>query len=202
MAFQVLDSAGKIKTSVVVMDAGDITSGILATARGGTSVDIASAALPLGSGQITFPATQNASAGVNVLDDYEEGTWTPVLGGSGGTSGQTYITQLGGYIKMGRLIVATYLIVLSAKGVITGNAEIQGLPIAADSSGMNTMDSSSWASLATNWVNIIAFILSGGQVAQLRGCQAAATTNLTQLTTADIADSSQFYGTLKYFTSA
>ena len=33
MAFQVLDSAGKIKTSVVVMDAGDITSGILPDAR-------------------------------------------------------------------------------------------------------------------------------------------------------------------------
>ncbi len=53
-------------------------SGVLPTANGGTSVNIASAALPLGSGQITFPATQNPSADANTLDDYEEGTWTPV----------------------------------------------------------------------------------------------------------------------------
>ena len=31
-----------------------------------------------GSG-ITFPATQSASTNANTLDDYEEGTWTPVL---------------------------------------------------------------------------------------------------------------------------
>ena len=33
-----------------------------------------------GAGQILFPATQNASSGANTLDDYEEGTWTPVIG--------------------------------------------------------------------------------------------------------------------------
>src|SRR4051794_38729536 len=42
----------------------------------------------LSTGQLVFPATQNAAAGVNTLDDYEEGSWTPVIGGDGGTSGQ------------------------------------------------------------------------------------------------------------------
>jgi len=31
---------------------------------------------------ITFPATQSASTDANTLDDYEEGTWTPVVVGS------------------------------------------------------------------------------------------------------------------------
>jgi len=38
-------------------------------------------------GQIKFPATQNASADANTLDDYEEGTWTAVL--SDGTNNAT-----------------------------------------------------------------------------------------------------------------
>jgi hypothetical protein len=41
-------------------------------------VDISGAS----AGQIKFPATQNASAGANTLDDYEEGTWTPSVGGT------------------------------------------------------------------------------------------------------------------------
>ena len=37
----------------------------------------------LTSGQLKFPATQSASADANTLDDYEEGSFTPTLGGSG-----------------------------------------------------------------------------------------------------------------------
>jgi len=56
---------------------------------------------------------------VNTLDDYEEGTWTPVFGGSGGTSGQTYTTQTGRYTKIGKLVTASFDCHLSAKGTIT-----------------------------------------------------------------------------------
>jgi hypothetical protein len=38
--------------------------------------------LQLTQGQIKFPVTQVASADPNTLDDYEEGTWTPVLRGA------------------------------------------------------------------------------------------------------------------------
>ena len=50
--------------------------------------------------QILFPGTQIASSNANSLDDYEEGTFTPVLGGVGGTSGQTYSSRSGFYIKI------------------------------------------------------------------------------------------------------
>ena len=52
--------------------------------------------LQLSSG-ITFPATQVASADPNTLDDYEEGTWTPVG-----------ISAAGRYTKVGN-IVTLYL---------------------------------------------------------------------------------------------
>jgi hypothetical protein len=51
------------------------------------------------SGQIQFPATQNASTNANTLDDYEEGTWTPSVGGTA-----TYTYQNGVYTKIGNMV--------------------------------------------------------------------------------------------------
>lgn len=55
------------------------------------------------------------------------GSWTPVIGGSGGTSGQAYSVQVGRYRKLNRLMVAWFTVTLSTKGTITGNVQIQGL---------------------------------------------------------------------------
>src|SRR5215468_5683367 len=87
----------------------DITNDVPATnqARLDTSqtwsgTNTFSAALNLTSGQITFPASQNASAGANTLDDYEEGTWTPVLtAATAGNLSVAYSTQLATYTKIG-----------------------------------------------------------------------------------------------------
>ncbi len=50
---------------------------------------------------ITFPATQSASSNANTLDDYEQGTFTPTLGGTWTTSP----TGLSGtYVKIGRQV--------------------------------------------------------------------------------------------------
>ncbi|MEQ1900020.1 MAG: DUF2793 domain-containing protein [Devosia sp.] len=90
----------------------------------------ASAALALGQGQLTFPATQNASADAHTLDDYLEGSFTPLLQFGGGATGMSYATQLGRYTKIGRHVTATGTITLSAKGSATGVAELAGLPFA------------------------------------------------------------------------
>ena len=73
-------------------------------------------------GQITFPATQSASSNANTLDDYEEGTWTPSLGGN-----TTYAAQVGTYTKIGKIVyVSAYLIVTT---IGTGSTTyIDGLP--------------------------------------------------------------------------
>ena len=76
-------------------------------------------------GQIAFPATQNASAGANTLDDYEEGTWTPSVGGTA-----TYNSRVGRYTKIGRMVFTTGFLDISAIG--TGTTGVfTGLPFAS-----------------------------------------------------------------------
>ena len=84
---------------------------------------------------ITFPATQSASSDANTLDDYEEGTWTPVLGGDGGQSGQSYTARNGRYTKVGNICFVEFDIELSNKGTITGSANISGLPFTCANTG-------------------------------------------------------------------
>jgi hypothetical protein len=60
-------------------------------------------ATPAASGSgITFPATQSASSDANTLDDYEEGTWTPVI--TAQTGSLTAYTSSGIYTKVGRTV--------------------------------------------------------------------------------------------------
>jgi hypothetical protein len=77
---------------------------------------------------VIFPATQVASADPNTLDDYEEGTFTPVLSFAGGTTGITYSEQSGKYTKIGRSVTVEIEIALSNKGSSSGRVEIGNLP--------------------------------------------------------------------------
>lgn len=68
-------------------------------------------------GNIAFPATQVPSAGANVLDDYEEGTWTPTFTAlTTPPTSVTYTTQTGSYTKIGNAVIYRFDVVLSSKG--------------------------------------------------------------------------------------
>lgn len=79
--------------------------------------------LTLIGGQISFPATQVPSADANTLDDYEEGTWQPGIGGTTTYTG----TREGRYIKIGRLVWVTGYFTINSIGS-GNNAEIMNLP--------------------------------------------------------------------------
>jgi hypothetical protein len=154
-------------------------------------------------GQIAFPATQAPSSGVNTLDDYEEGTWTPVLGGSGGTSGQTYTTQTGNYVKIGKQVFAHFEVLLSAKGTITTNVQIQGLPFtSATGTGIGAGAVGYWTTTATNWIALSLVVTSASTVATVFGISATGTAGPINLVTADIANTTRIIGTLSYMASA
>ena len=87
---------------------------------------------------ITFPATQSASTDANTLDDYEEGAWTPVLGGATSETGQAYDRQAGRYVKVGRLVTCSFDVALSTEGTITGNATLKGFPFVSGSDGASS----------------------------------------------------------------
>lgn len=79
-------------------------------------------------GRLSFPATQVSSAGANVLDDYEEGSFTPGISYGGASVGMTYFSQSGWYTKIGRLIHAGFELQQNAKGSSTGAFRLTGLP--------------------------------------------------------------------------
>lgn len=78
-------------------------------------------------GQIKFPATQSASADVNTLDDYEEGTFTPTIVGTSTAGTGTYTRQVGSYTKIGNL-VSFYIDISWTAHTGTGNIRVSGLP--------------------------------------------------------------------------
>jgi hypothetical protein len=69
----------------------------------GGSLSLAGTTVIPAVGQIVFPATQNASADGNTLDDYEEGTFTPVWTGTSSGTVSTGVI-LGRYVKVGSLV--------------------------------------------------------------------------------------------------
>ena len=79
------------------------------------------------SGQIKFPATQNASADANTLDDYEEGTFAPTLF-FGATEISVYNAQVGRYTKIGNTVYFTAFIQVQQKGAGTGSVTVRSLP--------------------------------------------------------------------------
>lgn len=81
-------------------------------------------------GKVKFPATQSASADTNTLDDYEEGTFTPTVGGSTTAGTYTYTgNQIGWYTKIGDRVFFSFDVEVNTVTTAgTGNARIFGLP--------------------------------------------------------------------------
>ena len=153
-------------------------------------------------GQIQFPATQNGSAGANVLDDYEEGTFTPTLTGSSVSGSQTYGTRHGSYTKIGRQVSLSFYLVLTAKGTISGNIYLSGYPFTSSNTandvryGRNIIG---FENLATNWVWLSSINDANITYSYIAGLITAASTSATtNLTDADLTNTSQFSGSVIY----
>ena len=115
-----------------------LTTPIVATTMG------VGGATPAASGAgITFPATQSASSDANTLDDYEEGTWTPVVSdANSGGNVATLASSSAVYTKIGNIVYWRFSVELSSKGSMTAGNEvyIQGFPFTS-------------ASITNNWYN-------------------------------------------------
>lgn len=197
IAWSKLSKTGSSLADLVTRSAADLSSGIIPDARVPGFTSDGSSKIR----QLAFDATQSASSDANTLDDYEEGSWTPVIGGSLGTSGQTYTTQLGRYVKIGKFVCVTCNVQLSAKGTITGNVQIQGLPFSTEANIHGAM-SIQFTGVATNWVGLVCQITASFNGMPITGAAAAATTNSTPLVAADIGNSTQFLVTGVYRASA
>lgn len=110
---QTIDAAhvNDLQTEVAAIEADVLTSGIT-----------------LLSGRVIFPAAQNAAAGVNTLDDYEEGTFTPT--DASGAS-LTFTNPVGQYVKVGKR-VDVWVAVTYPATANGSNAVIGSLPFTSD----------------------------------------------------------------------
>jgi hypothetical protein len=96
-------------------------------ANRGTAMTITSTGLvELPYGQLKFPSSQNASSDANTLDDYEEGTWTPVVTPTSGSL-TSYVSN-GYYVKVGRTVTITFGFSIVTTGTASGRADVGGLP--------------------------------------------------------------------------
>jgi hypothetical protein len=93
---------------------------------GVTTANANGGVLQLKSG-ITFPATAVAATDANTLDDYEEGTWTPVVTFTGGNGDLTTSEANGVYTKIGRLVQIAFNVEFSETTAAT-NLTITGVP--------------------------------------------------------------------------
>ena len=78
---------------------------------------------------IDFSATSDASGMLSeLLDDYEEGTWTPTLSFAGGSGTILYGNQLGRYTKIGNVVNFWMDLTTTSLASRTGALAVQGLP--------------------------------------------------------------------------
>lgn len=112
---------------------------------------------------VKFPATQVPSSDVNALDDYEEGTFTPVLTyATPGTSSWAYTIQSGSYTKIGnRVFLSVRVAAVPTNGTAAGVLSMGGLPFTVQNEGNNNVDvltcvMSGWTKANYTWITGVA----------------------------------------------
>ena len=127
-----------------------------------------------------------------MLDDYDEYQWTPVIGGSTSEANQTYASQVGRYVKIGRLVAATCYVELTAKGTIAGNVVLKGLPFTIENTSlMHNAFPVIFSNLGVNHVSVLGSIEPNTTYANILGLTGAAA-GYVSLTTADISNTTAF----------
>jgi hypothetical protein len=121
------------QTRAVVFSSGGVSIGNT-TDPGATNLSVTGNVVIATSGKgIDFSANSHAGGMTSeLLDWYEEGTWTPFLADSSlnASEGQTYNIQLGFYTRIGNYVYASCRITMTSIGTLTTaqRANIGGLP--------------------------------------------------------------------------
>jgi hypothetical protein len=74
-------------------------------------------------------------SGDNLLNDYEEGTWTPVI--TDGTNNATSSVAVGSYTKIGNHVHVQGRIAVSSLGSVSGVVSLRGLPFNSKATSNN-----------------------------------------------------------------
>ena len=175
-------------------------SNLLLKPKGTGNVEVKTGNLVIGtSGKgIDFSANGNAGGMTSeVLDDYEEGTWTPTLTGYSGGSTQAYSSQSGKYTKIGNMVYAHFYVALSSKGNISGNyVFLEGFPFNHDSANGGDVIIGGFSGQANNTYWVGGDMTSTVTAAWMSRGVAATGTHM--MSAADLTNTSTFHGTCVY----
>jgi len=114
---------------------------------------------------IDFSATGDGSGTdtSELLDDYEEGTWTPLVRGSSTAGTASYSTQIGRYTKIGNLIHVNFVLQYSITSA-AGDLEITGFPYSGSGGEPNDVGvlqhNQAGASYASNVTSYVPYMSS------------------------------------------
>jgi hypothetical protein len=129
LAFYTMGTGGSLTERVRISEEG--------TLRTFSTISVGNVAPSTSGAGITFPATQSASSDANTLDDYEEGTWTPVATATSGSF--TTVNTEGTYTKIGRQVTVCFTVYIADKGTAAGYVGMTGLPFT--SANVNSLGS-------------------------------------------------------------
>jgi hypothetical protein len=138
----------------------------------------------------------------NLLDDYEEGTWTPTASCTDGNGSLAYNYQVGHYTKVGNMVNITCYMALSSISGASGDFRIAGVPFTSQNVANAYIVGSMWMNttvsgqifdgdyhlqtyLAANDTTVRFFSMNGGGAA-------------TQLTTAMLNNTTDFMLNITY----
>jgi hypothetical protein len=140
---------------------------------------------------IDFSATPGTGTS-ELLNDYEEGTWTPTLLASSGST--TYLNQYATYSKIGNRVFVDFWLMVNGAGTLSGNLFINGFPFVHGSSSsrpgaMVKVNTATITGQAACWMPNV------NALAQLDVVNNGASTQMTQ---AALGVGTEFYGNFSY----
>ncbi|HMY90884.1 MAG TPA: hypothetical protein PLM85_09570 [Nitrosomonas sp.] len=149
-------------------------------------------------GQIKFPASQNASADANTLDDYEEGTWSP--GFKCGSTAASLSVTVGTYIKIGKTVYVSGTLTVSNLNGGSGNLVISNLPFSSQTtSGISGYLGITYAGNMSSFTGARGFIEINNTIASIYLDNA---TTYTAATQANATATTQLYFSGFYYSAS
>jgi hypothetical protein len=151
-------NANKEVVSVTNTGTGDNVLATTPTLVGDVTLSTGNLVIGTSGKGIDFSATPNTGTS-ELLADYEEGAWTPVLSDGTNDATMTVDTQ-GRYTKIGRAVYITGTVATSSLGSVSGNIRVTGLPYTANIN----IAPSAFASSGNQQLNVTAGQYPSGRV--------------------------------------
>jgi hypothetical protein len=137
--------AGVAVDGVTLKDGGaTFTSAVTATDN---TVDLGASSTRFKDLYLSGGAYLGGTGSANYLDDYEEGTWTPVWSASGSA---TYGIQVGTYTKVGNIVHASCYLFMTNKSTLSGALQLSGFPFTSENLSNNYQSGSIWINNTVN----------------------------------------------------